>query len=162
MASTSMVVRGQKGIREWFDGLKSPGGALAESRGESKSEKFGHAVRGGLEGAGIGAAVGVAEALAPGQITPGMVGVGALVALASAAYTGHRSLSNIGVGLAAVAGRDMAVAMAAAKAGTTAQVAAAKSAQVTQAASGTTVSGEGIKSGDPLIQWGKNIFASLR
>ena len=152
---SSIIVRGTKVMSEWVDGLKSPGGPLAQ-RSESTPEAFGHAVRNAAEGAGVGAAVGILTALKPGLITPAHMGIGAIATAALGAYTGNRSASNASVALAALGARDVAQSMTAAKAGTTTQVAAAHNAQL--AAHGES-HGPGMGAEDPVIAYGAKTFA---
>jgi hypothetical protein len=148
-------------LKDWVDGLKSPGGALA-TRGESRSEAAGHAVRGSLEGGAVAVAVGIANSLLPGGLSPGKVGLAAVGATMVAAVTATksygRSVSNAAVALTAIAVYEHAGNKAAHAAGTS-------SAVLTNKAKAIAAHGEddigGLNAGaDPLLEAGARIFGS--
>lgn len=158
MASKAIV-----GFKDWFDGVKSPGGVLAP-RSESKSEAAGHATRGILEGGLVGVATGIADGLVPGGTTPKQLGIAAVAAgLAATAFASKpigRTFSNAAVGLAAIATHVHAGAKTAHIAGTTSQV-------LTNKAKAIAAHGEGAMAGDlggldagedPLIAEGARLF----
>jgi hypothetical protein len=112
-------------IREWVDGLKSPGGALA-TRSETKSEAAGHAFRGAIEGGIIGTAVGAADSLIPSGVSTKQLGIAAATSLLGSVALAHkpigRTLSNATVALFALAAREYSGTKTAHAAGTSSNV----------------------------------------
>jgi hypothetical protein len=156
------------GIKQWFEGLQSPGGALAE-RGDTKAEAAGHAVRGSIEGALIGALTGSGNALIPGGLSPKACGVAAFAALAGSVALADRgmgrTLANANVALSALAMHGYMESRVAHKANTATQV-------LTNKARAIAAHGEGKLSAgsdgdvqmqqhgemDPLIEYGAQQF----
>lgn len=151
------------GIKEFYEGLKSPGGVLAV-RGDSKVEAGGHAVRGSLEGGVIGAMTGTGSALIPGGLSPKALGVGAVaaligsVALADSPY--GRTLANANVALSALAMHGYMENRAAQKAGTATQVLTNKARAIAAHGEGEAPGLEAGHDGemDPLIRYGAEQF----
>lgn len=151
-------------IREFYDGLKSPGGVLAV-RGDSKVEAAGHAVRGSLEGGVIGAMTGTGSALIPGGLSPKALGAAAVasligsVALADSPY--GRTLANANVAFSALAMHGYMESRAAHKAGTATQVLTNKARAIAAHGEGDaqlSAGNDGSGDMDPLIRYGAEQF----
>ncbi len=148
-------------IKDWVEGLKSPGGALAKS-GDSKSEAAGHAALGALEGVGVGVGLGIAGGLLPGGLSPKAIGLASLLPLAgSVAFASKplgRHLSNVTVAMAAIAAYEHGQNKTAHVAGTTSAVLTNKAKAI--AAHGDDAD-ESLNAGeDPLVAAGARIFGS--
>lgn len=148
-------------IKDWVEGMKSPGGALA-TRSESKAEAAGHALVGVVEGGLVGLATGVASSLLPGGLTSQQMGIGALAVGALATVVPpkfSRHVANASVGLAAIAMHEHSGAKAAHHAGTASSVLTNKAKAI--AAHGEDSVGFGLDAGsDPLIEEGARVFRS--
>jgi len=147
------------GIKDWYAGLKE--NEVLTPKRTSRAETAGVAARGALVGGVTGVAVGVADSLLPGGMTPGHVGLAAAAAYVGAvalhAHPMGKVLADANIGLTAIAAREWSGAKTAHHAGTTSTVLA----NMAKAIAAHGESGFGGDMGeDPLLVAGAKIFGS--
>lgn len=163
----SLMRAGHSSIREWFDGLKSPGAPLAETKRTSHVEVAGTVGRGMIEGGIVGGLLGVASAHMGGSLDVGpkkdipldglVAGATAILAIAakdSEVGTSAANVSKVATGIMAYRKGE---AFAAAKKGNVPQVAAAKTAALTAAA---TAHGDPSDANDPAASSGGHFLGA--